>query len=101
MLNFKDPPNDILSPRSPKGGVIGHSTRYNANNNEIAADHMIGDIEEEADKEEEDADKDERSLNASSRPKSKVSDYQEARPTSSHLQEVTPEVFTSIVPAVD
>jgi len=48
---------------------------------------MIGDIEEEEDKEEEDADKDERSLDPSSRPKSKASNSQEAQPESSQLPE--------------
>ena len=78
MLNFKDHPSVLLSPRSVSGGgVIGHSTRYNVNNNEITENNMIGDIEEEEDKEEEDAD---RSLNPSSRPKSKASNSQEAIP---------------------
>ena len=77
MLNFKDHPSVLLSPRSSGGGVIGHSTRYNVNINEITENNMIGDIEEEEDKEEEDAD---RSLNPSSRPKSKASNSQEAIP---------------------
>jgi hypothetical protein len=65
---------------------MGHSTRYNNNNNE-AVDHMIDDIEEEEDKEEEDADRDDRSLNPSSRPRSKISHGQEVIPESSQLPE--------------
>lgn len=85
MLNFKDHSSALLSPRSASGGaIIGHpSTRYNEN----AENNMIGDIEEEEDKEEEDADKDERSLDPSSRPKSKVSNSGEAQPGSSQLPE--------------
>ena len=92
MLNFKDHSSALLSPRSASGGaIIGHpSTRYNEN----AENNMIGDIEEEEDKEEEDADKDERSLDPSSRPKSKASNSGEAQPGSSQLPEsiLAPEV---------
>lgn len=78
-----------MSPRSPSGGgIIGHSTRYNANNNENPADNMIGGIEEEVDKEEEDADKDDRSLNPSSR---KASNSQEVEPVAQQFAEEAPE----------
>ena len=92
MLNFKDHHSSgLMSPRSalsqPQGGIIGHSTRYNANNNDVAVDNMIGDIKEEEDKEEEDVDKDGRSLNPSPRPKSRASNAQEAFAGSSQVPE--------------
>lgn len=104
MLNFQDHPSVVLlSPKSTSSiGIIGHpSTRYNVNNNENTENNMIGDIEEEEDKEEEDADKDERSLDPSSRPKSKASNSQEAQPESPQLPEASlsaankPEVYPS------